>query len=231
LTGKAFWYDASDASTITVATGVSEWRDKSGNALHLSQATGSLQPSWNSVDAITTDGVDDVLVSPSFNLFSLTDTGVGGTWAIVMRYTSGITPMAYNSPSGGRLGLEAANRVDWPNDNNGQLNSWSAGWSSSVYKVGTITKVVGTTLTVRLDGTQVAQHSVNNSFFNETAQLYLGGNVYGAGFYSAINIKEMVFTSLSDTPTVERLEGYLAWKYSLVSALPGGHPYKSAAPV
>jgi hypothetical protein len=30
------WFDASDFSTITVATGVSEWRDKSGNGLNLS---------------------------------------------------------------------------------------------------------------------------------------------------------------------------------------------------
>jgi hypothetical protein len=38
------WFDASDLSTITVATGVSEWRDKSGNGRHMSQSTASYQP-------------------------------------------------------------------------------------------------------------------------------------------------------------------------------------------
>ena len=28
----------------------------------------------------------------------------------------------------------------------------------------------------------------------------------------------------------QKLEGYLAWKWGTQAALPGGHPYKSAAP-
>lgn len=39
------WFDASDASTITESAGaVSQWDDKSGNALHATQGTGSSQP-------------------------------------------------------------------------------------------------------------------------------------------------------------------------------------------
>lgn len=38
------WYDASDASTITTSTGVSEWRDKSGSGRKLSQSSGGNQP-------------------------------------------------------------------------------------------------------------------------------------------------------------------------------------------
>jgi hypothetical protein len=40
----ALWLDASDISTITIATGVSEWRDKSGNQRNVTQATGATQP-------------------------------------------------------------------------------------------------------------------------------------------------------------------------------------------
>jgi hypothetical protein len=40
----ALWLDASDLSTISIATGVSEWRDKSGNGRHVSQGTGGTQP-------------------------------------------------------------------------------------------------------------------------------------------------------------------------------------------
>jgi len=44
----ALWVDASDASTLTLdgSNNVSEWRDKSGNARHLVQATTLLRPSY-----------------------------------------------------------------------------------------------------------------------------------------------------------------------------------------
>jgi len=44
IAGLIAWYDASDASTITTSTGVSEWRDKSGLGRKLSQTSGSNQP-------------------------------------------------------------------------------------------------------------------------------------------------------------------------------------------
>ena len=40
----AAWYDAADLSTISMATGVSEWRDKSGNGRHATQSTSGAQP-------------------------------------------------------------------------------------------------------------------------------------------------------------------------------------------
>lgn len=44
ISGLAVWLDASDAATITIATGVSAWADKSGNSNNATQATGSAQP-------------------------------------------------------------------------------------------------------------------------------------------------------------------------------------------
>ena len=44
IDGLVAWYDASDSDTITISTGVSQWDDKSGNANHLTQGTGSKQP-------------------------------------------------------------------------------------------------------------------------------------------------------------------------------------------
>src|SRR5258706_12126795 len=43
----AFWYDASNAGSITQSGGtVSQWNDLSGNARHLTQATTALQPTY-----------------------------------------------------------------------------------------------------------------------------------------------------------------------------------------
>lgn len=46
IAGLMAWYDAADTATITSNAGrVSQWNDKSGNARHLTQATGLNQPS------------------------------------------------------------------------------------------------------------------------------------------------------------------------------------------
>lgn len=47
-----------------------------------------------------------------------------------------------------------------------------------------------------------------------------------------IDIAEVIFynTTLSDSDR-EKIEGYLAWKYSLTSNLPSDHPYKTLQPI
>ena len=44
IPGCQLWLDASDSTTITIATGVSQWNDKSGNAYNFTQVTGASQP-------------------------------------------------------------------------------------------------------------------------------------------------------------------------------------------
>ena len=46
ISGLYAWYDAADATSITQATGVSSWADKSGNGRTCSQATGANQPAY-----------------------------------------------------------------------------------------------------------------------------------------------------------------------------------------
>jgi hypothetical protein len=46
LAGLLLWLDASDASTVTLDTGVSEWRDKSGSGKKMTQDTGGNQPAY-----------------------------------------------------------------------------------------------------------------------------------------------------------------------------------------
>lgn len=43
------WFDADDSSTYTVSTGVSSWRDKSGNGLNAVQGTASVQPTVSTI--------------------------------------------------------------------------------------------------------------------------------------------------------------------------------------
>ena len=71
------WWDADDASTITIATGVSAWTDKVGG-LNWSQGTAGLQPvratgvaALNNRAVIQFDGTDDQLTTPSSFNFNI----------------------------------------------------------------------------------------------------------------------------------------------------------------
>jgi hypothetical protein len=65
--GLALWLDAADDTTFSYSSGtsVSQWRDKSGNNSHVSQATSANQPSrsttQNSRKILTFDGTNDSL--------------------------------------------------------------------------------------------------------------------------------------------------------------------------
>ena len=65
ISGLYVWYDASDAATITMDTGVSVWADKSGNGRNATQSTGNNQPARtvtiNGLLALTFDGTNDSL--------------------------------------------------------------------------------------------------------------------------------------------------------------------------
>ena len=69
LVRPALWLDAADLSTISTATGVSEWRDKSGNGRHFTQGTGGTQPTFtanglNSIPVLSFNGAQ-YLTSPA----------------------------------------------------------------------------------------------------------------------------------------------------------------------
>jgi hypothetical protein len=67
LANLALWLDAGDSGTVILnGSDVSEWRDKSGNDRHASQATPSNQPAYtsagqNGLNTITLDGSNDGL--------------------------------------------------------------------------------------------------------------------------------------------------------------------------
>ncbi len=70
----ALWLDAADLSAISVTTGASTWRDKSGNQRHFTQGTGGAQPT------LTPNGLNGLNVL-SFNGSQwLTSANTAATW-------------------------------------------------------------------------------------------------------------------------------------------------------
>jgi hypothetical protein len=73
IAGLQAWYDAADAATITDAGGgaVSQWDDKSGNARHVTQSTGTARPTTgsltqNSLNVLSFDGGDHLVRTSAF---------------------------------------------------------------------------------------------------------------------------------------------------------------------
>lgn len=81
FSGLAAWWDASDAASITLnSTTVSEWRDKSGNARHLTQATAARQPTYqssaqNGLAAIAFANTSTQYLAYSSGMFTFTGAG------------------------------------------------------------------------------------------------------------------------------------------------------------
>jgi hypothetical protein len=82
--GLLGWWDATDSSTITIDTGVTEWRDKSGLGQKFSQTTGANQPSLN-------------------------NTGLGGKPALSFNGSSSWMDLGTNNLGGNTLRAEAGN--------------------------------------------------------------------------------------------------------------------------
>jgi hypothetical protein len=89
VTGYYAWWDFSDTSSLTISTGISQATDKSGNAHHLLQATGSAQPasqtsaSFGGKYICHCDGTADQMATSA-------DSGVlTNTWFAVMMKRSG----------------------------------------------------------------------------------------------------------------------------------------------
>lgn len=73
IAGLAAWYDAADATTLTIATGVSAWADKSDNNLTLTQGVGNNQP----ISATRTIGGKNALDFNGSSSALLTDFNIG----------------------------------------------------------------------------------------------------------------------------------------------------------
>lgn len=89
ISGLAAWYDAADTSTLTIATGVSQWRDKSGNNRTLRQTTGNNQPASGTrtiggKNALDFDGSNDVLSYVDGSAVPIYDIDIGTPRAVTV---------------------------------------------------------------------------------------------------------------------------------------------------
>jgi len=233
----ALWLDANDSSTITtVSGGVSQWNDKSGNNINLTQNVSSTaRPTVNSTGisgkpAISFDGTNDNLLAPTGFLNGVTSFTVAMVMSGPLQFNDGIWgPSNTNS-----VGLE----LIWANvvgkstllRINGVDKIWTGLWSTNSSPTITTITASSTSTAGWLNGstvTAVSSTGVSALSFN---------GVYSMGLYTNTQWGQMLMgefiiiqSSVSQSDR-EKLEGYLAHKWDLTANLPAAHPYKSAAP-
>lgn len=235
------WYDASDTGTITENAGaVSQWADKSGNGLHLTQASSVAQPisgtaSINGDNAIQFDGSDDTLATSS-NPFAPTVEDalviavhkVGATGSDQTLFTlsgSGAQSGRWqaHAPWGGTVyfdtgGASGSNRV---------ATSYAASGGDDVL-VGFYGSTTEGLQQIFKNGALLAGDSSGHSV-GTAGNIYIGSD--GNSQYQDTSIGEVVI--IEGTVSVEdrqKLEGYLAHEWGLAASLPTAHPYAAAPP-
>jgi hypothetical protein len=228
------WFDATDASTITESAGlVSQWGDKSGNLNHLTQGTGSLQPTTGAntigglnVITATTDWMKATRVAGKYTgekvaVFEVLTTDSGGASCEII--DSGFAGQDYVHVGhamfdySGTTGYRVAPKSVFTPPAGGTPYLFSSvydGANHISYANGTAGTTVASTGNFSWD-----QLWINCRVNNQTP------SVSGAHKYGEIIV--VVDMLPEDRQTIE---GYLAWKWGLEGSLPGDHPYKSAAP-
>lgn len=240
----ALWLDAADSSTITIATGVSQWNDKSGNGRNVSQATPAAQPALNAnalngLPVVAFDAVNDTLFNTSAallrNLSGATVFMVGrkatsptsGFQLYITVSTGGArTSFLYNS--GGSTGLIiGARRTSTDTTQTAGITTYTSDFQIQVGRY----DYIGANLQLWLNGTLNDQRVFQTSGVtdNDAGALYLGST--GSGSFVNAQIGEvLIYYSALSTNDRQIVEGYLAWKWGLQASLPVGHPYKIIDP-
>ncbi len=238
VVGLTGWYDASDLSTITQSDGaVSQWSDKSVNALHLSQEDVARQPqsgeaAINGMNTIKFE--NDRLASSGNPFFPAIEDGFVMAVHKVDATSSGQTLFSLSGSENNTFRWQA--HAPWGSTLYFDVNSSSGGRVSSNYGVGIGTDVLvsfycSTSESVQQvykDGALLVGKDTANSVVPQ-GNIFVGSG--GGGQYQTTSIGEFIIINGTVTAADrKRLEGYLAHKWGLAGNLPSLHFYKDAPP-
>lgn len=249
------WWDALSPSTITIATGVSLWTNRGSTAnLNVEQSVGGNQPAysataWDGVrPAITFDGTDDRLRNTAASVF-MQNVGGGTTVAAAEPTSLASADRAILSASIGGGDANARQTIR----SNLSLSQWVIG-ARRLDADATLGIANGPTsaLTTRIiggqtdhtndrarpvvDGTASAwttpYKGAGNTSNTASDRVALGSNsAANANFWQGKIAEVIHYNSVLPDEDLNKLNGYLAWRWGVTANLPGGHPYKSSPPL
>ncbi len=222
IPGSVFWFDASDTSTMTFSgSSVTQWRDKSGNSRHANQNTAATF----STNSLVFSGSQYYTVANAANLFRNvyfaifvveTQSGVNPTSFFMGDTAGGVTSgslhIGYRSNSNLTMAFWAADLEVTGLSGTGVRRLWSFILPSTGNRF------------VNLNGSTVATYG-NNSFLTAMSSLLIG-SAFAYDFYRGSLFEVVGYTGSITGAQIQRMEGYLAWKWGLQGNLPSTHPYR-----
>lgn len=230
-----FWYDPSDAATITTSGAtVTQVLDKSGNGYTLSVTTpGKTGPTIGTRTLNGLNVFEYALVEPNNQVlendsFSYNQAATPLCLAMIVRCddeglteadfifsgTETVTPrIAFRRTTVSSLEILSASVLSTP-----------LGVAPEDQTMLLLAKFNSTTSTIRKDGTQLAAGNIGTVPFSSMNIGASEGEAQAVEGY----IAEIV--SFADPTKQEIVEGYLAWKWGLQGSLPPTHPYKNFPP-
>ena len=221
----ALWLDAADLSTITISTGVSEWRDKSGNNWHATQGASTNQPAFlrdalNGLSLVDFDGSNDALVVNAGLTSALSANNTYTTAFVVLPDAISGQPVLMHEPVASTfrfLNQIASNGGFFFGDTSANFLTYNfniaAANTPSIIVATKSSATVGSLDANGLyrdpdSGTLAATPTMTNS-------IRIGDYSTGALRYNGKFGEIFVFTYALDRVQVSQLAGYLSWKWNI----------------
>jgi len=207
IAGLAAWFDAADASSVTISTGVSQWNDKSGNGRNATQGTGNNQPAYtiagqNGKNILTFDGTNDFLSTAGFTLSQ------PHTDFIVFRYNSGFgTVVDGFNPN--RAALARSVGLLWQMTTSTTLNSGSAIADTNWHALGLVFNTTSSEMFA--DGVSVA---TGNAGTANLSTGYILGCFNGTGaFFNGSIAEVLLYSGVLSSSRIATVNAYLKAKW------------------
>jgi len=233
--GCQLWLDAADSSVVTIASGVSQWRDKSGNANNLTQSTTGNQPTHaSSLITFESNKYLNIPVSvlnnlPTWSLFFVINPNSSSNWILAKQRdfvdTYNVLSMTLNTNNGGGIQTGSTGFLYWRSMNAGTQAVSTAAITTSTLQIINLT-YDGTNLYLSKNGvlekttagTFAIQNDTTPSTYTLGASIYPGGQILNPGTTNFSLGEMMIYTSALTSSQRQQIEGYLAHKWGLIAS-------------
>lgn len=230
ISGCQLWLDAGDPTSFSLnGSTITQWRDKSGNGRNATASGGPVLQlnSINGLPSIFYDGIAGGTFSGSI---SITTTSIFAFAVFVSNMTGSSEGMRIISFSGPGCSdwncsttviafLYDTNRIQTWRNSSTTTNLTCPAQGSTIL---TTTYYDGSTAYNSLFGGTSASAIGSSGSFNISNYAMTFGNVNMKG-----NLGEVIiYNSVLTTNQRQQIEGYLAWKWGVLSSLPANHPYR-----
>lgn len=221
---SVFWFDASDTSTMSFSgSSVTQWRDKSGNSRHANQNTAATF----STNSLVFSGSQYYTVANAANLFRNVYFAI-----FVVEAQSGVNPTSFFLGDSAGGVTSGSLHIGYRTNSNLTMAFWNAdleitGLSGTgIRRLWSFILPGNANRFANLNGSTVATYG-NNSFLTAMSSLLIG-SAFAYDFYRGSLFEVVGFTGTLTLPQIQRMEGYLAWKWGLRGNLPSTHPYANS---